>query len=195
LAEVASTVNEVLLAWRLLDELPADDLLGRFAILNRMADDFVGTIVNQTMFAEFEHRAHAHVEAGQPLTLDILNGLFGELTAAYSPGIEIDEQVGVRWSRIPHFYRAFYVFKYATGMSAAVAIARAIRDEGEPAVARYLGLLEAGGSDYPLDLLHRGGVDLTTPEPVEGALAEFARVVEELERLGEAGVFDSARAS
>ena len=192
LAEVASTVNEMLLAWKLLDELPDDDRLGRFAILNRMADDFVGTIVNQAMYAEFEHRAHAYVDAGQPLTLDFLNESWGELTRAYNPGVEIEEVAHVRWGRIPHFYRAFYVFKYATGMAAAVAFARAIRDEGEPAVERYLDLLAAGGSDYPLDLLRRAGVDLATPEPVAAALAEFAAVVTELERLAETGLFDAA---
>ena len=190
LAEVASTVNEVLLAWDLLAKTPADDRLGRFAILNRLADDFVGTVVNQAMYAEFEHRAHAHVEAGQPLTLDVLNDLYGELSADYAPGVAVDDLVRVRWGRIPHFYRAFYVFKYATGMAAAFAFARAIRDEGAPAVERYLGLLAAGGSDYPLELLRRAGVALDTPEPVRAALAEFDAIVSEMGRLVEAGALD-----
>jgi oligoendopeptidase F len=188
LAEIASTVNEVLLAWHMLGRLDGGDAVGRFAILNRMADDLIGTVVNQTLYAEFEHRAHALAEEGQPLTLETLSDVWTELSAVYQPEVEFDDLDRLRWARVPHFYRAFYVFKYATGMSAAYAVARAVRDEGAPAVDRYLTFLAAGGSDYPLDLLRRAGVDLATPEPVEAALAELEAIVAEMARLAEAGV-------
>ena len=192
LAEIASTVNEVLLTWHLLGQTPADDTVGRFDLLNRFADGFHGTVIVQTMFAEFEHRTHALVEAGEPLTLETLNDLYGGLQADYTPGLTIDETIRIRWGRIPHFYRAFYVFQYATGLSAAVALATAIRDEGQPAADRYLAMLTAGGSDYSLPLLQRAGVDLTTPAPIEAALAEFDRVVSEMEALADQGVLEIA---
>lgn len=192
LAEIASTVNEVLLTWHLLSQLSPDDLVGRFAILNRFADDFYGTLVVQAMFAEFEHLSHAVVEGGEPLTLDRLNEIYGGLQAAYTPGVEVDDSISNRWSRVPHFYRAFYVFQYATGLSAAVSLARLMRDNGEPAAERYLAMLAAGGSDYSLPLLQRAGVDLTTPEPVRSALAEFERTVAEMESLAAHGVLSGA---
>jgi oligoendopeptidase F len=188
-AEIASTVNEVLLTWHLLRTTPPDDGATRFAILNRFADTIHGTLLRQTMFAEFEQRTHAAVEAGQPLTLDTLNGIYGELIDVYLPGVLNDEYARLGWSRVPHFYRAFYVFQYATGISAAVALARAIRDEGAAAAARYLTMLRAGGSDYSLPLLQRAGVDLTTPAPVRAALQEFDDTVAEMTRLVDAGVF------
>jgi oligoendopeptidase F len=187
LAEVASTVNEVLLTWKLLDETPASDVGARFSILNRFADTIYTTLIRQTMFAEFEMKTHAHVEAGEPLTLASLNDYYGDVVAAYTPGVNLDERAKYGWSRVPHFYRAFYVFQYATGLSWGVAIARAIRDEGAPAAARYQAMLQAGGSDYPMTTLQRAGVDLTTPEPVREALAEFDAVVAEMERLHAAG--------
>jgi len=191
LAEIASTVNETLLTWHLLDETPAADKLGRFALLNNFADDYFGTVVRQAMFAEFEHRTHEQVEADRPLTLASLSDLYGELYEAYTPGVAIDEGVRVQWGRVPHFYRAFYVYQYATGLSAAITLARALRDEGAPAQERYLAFLSAGGSDYPLEILKRAGVDLTTPEAVETGLAEFARVVEEMERLASEGALET----
>lgn len=187
LAEIASTVNEVLLTWSLLESLPEDDASGRFAILDRFAEAFYGTVVRQTMFAEYEQRVHALVEAGEPLTLDRLNGIYGDLYADYSPNVQIDEGVRINWGRIPHFYRAFYVYQYATGLSAAIALASAIRDEGAPARERYLKLLASGGKDYPLVLLKEAGVDLTTPDPIQSALAEFERVVSEMERIVDSG--------
>lgn len=187
LAEIASTVNEVLLTWSLLASLPDDDAAGRFAILDRFAEAFYGTVVRQTMFAEYEQRVHALVEAGEPLTLERLNEIYGDLYADYSPGVQIDEGVRINWGRIPHFYRAFYVYQYATGLSAAIALATAIRDGGEPARERYLKLLASGGKDYPLELLKEAGVDLTTPDPIESALAEFERVVAEMERIVASG--------
>jgi oligoendopeptidase F len=177
----------VLLTWKLLDETPEEDRGTRFSILNRFADTLYGTLVRQTMLAEFEHRTHEIVEAGQPLTLEQLNDLYGELIEAYLPGVTIDDRARLGWSRVPHLYRAFYVFQYATGISASVSIARAIREEGESAATRYREMLQAGGSDYPLQVLARAGVDLTTPEPVREALSEFDRTVAEMERLFDAG--------
>ncbi len=182
-AEIASTVNEVLLTWSLLDKLPEDDYQTRFSIINRLVDGIQGTLVRQTQFAEFERETHAHYEAGNPLTLDWMSDLYSGLQAVYVPDTEIDEAVSLTWARVPHFYRAFYVFKYATGISSALAIARMIRDEGEPAAQRYLAMLEAGGSDYPLTLLQQAGVDLTTPAPVTAAMEEYGRLVDELESI------------
>jgi oligoendopeptidase F len=140
-AEIASTVNEVLLTWHLLRETALDDGATRFSILNRFADTIQGTLLRQTMFAEFEHLTHAAAEAGQPLTLETLSDIYGALTDVYLPGVLNDDYARLGWCRVPHFYRAFYVFQYATGLSAAIALARAIRDEGTPAAERYLTML------------------------------------------------------
>jgi oligoendopeptidase F len=194
LAEIASTVNEVLLTWNLLAALPEEDVLGRFAILDRFAETYYGTVVRQTMFAEYEQRVHELAEAGKPLTLDILSDIYGDLYAAYLPGVTVDEGVRITWGRVPHFYRAFYVYQYATGLSAAIAIARAIRDEGPDARDRYLRLLASGGKDYPLALLAEAGVDLTSPAPIEAGLAEFESVVSEMERIVASGALEQAKA-
>lgn len=194
LAEIASTVNEVLLTWHLLAQEDALDPVVRFSLLNQFADTYFSTVVTQTMFADFEAVTHAAVEAGAPLTRDFLTETFGDLQRIYTPGVNVDERVAIGWGRIPHFYRAFYVFKYATGLSAAINIARAVRDEGEPARERYLAMLSSGGDDYPLDILKRGGVDLTTPEPVRIGLEEFDATVTELERLADEGVLEQAAA-
>jgi oligoendopeptidase F len=141
------------------------------------------------MFAEFEHLTHARVESGQPLTLESLSDIYGGVAEVYLPGVNIDDLVRIGWSRVPHFYRGFYVFQYATGLSAGVALARAIRDEGTSAAERYLKMLSSGGSDYPLALLQVAGVDLSTPEPVRSALQVFAETVTEMEKLVNDGVF------
>jgi oligoendopeptidase F len=193
LAEIASTVNEVLLTWRLLAQTPADDAIERFALLERFADAYIGTVVRQTMFAEFEAASHAMAEAGTPLTLNGLNDRYGSLYEAYTPGVDVTDDVRINWARIPHFYRAFYVYQYATGLSAAIALARAIRDEGEPARRRYLDLLASGGKDYPLVLLRQAGVDLTSPAPIAEGLAEYARVVAEMERIVDEGALNASR--
>jgi oligoendopeptidase F len=190
LAEIASTVNEVLLTWSLLEQTPDDDAVTRFAILDRFAETYFGTVVRQTMFAEYEQRVHALAEAGQPLTLDVLSDVYGELYETYLPGVQVDEAVRINWGRVPHFYRAFYVYQYATGMSAAIALARAIRDEGEPARQRYLRLLASGGSDYPLALLEQAGVDLTSAEAIEAGLAEFESIVSEMEAIVGSGALE-----
>lgn len=193
LAEIASTVNEVLLNWHLMKELAKDDPVAEFGILNRFAETYHGTVVAQAMYADFEKRVHAFTEQGQPLTLELLNETFGQMNRDYSPGLVVDQTVAGRWMRVPHFYRAFYVFQYATGLSAAIALATALRDEGEPARRRYLKMLEAGGSDYPLNLLKEAGVDLTTPEPVKLGLKEFGRIIDEMERLEGEGVLAQAQ--
>src|SRR5918993_1286139 len=187
LAEIASTVNEVLLTWSLLEQTAEDDAIGRFAILDRFAETYFGTVVRQTMFAEYEQRVHAMAESGQPLTLDVLSDIYGELYETYLPGVTVDDGVRVNWARIPHFYRAFYVYQYATGLSAAITIARAIRDEGDPARERYRRLLASGGRDYPLVLLAEAGVDLTSPAPIEAGLAEFEAIVSEMEQIVASG--------
>ena len=135
------------------------------------------------------------VSADAAPQLDALNGIYEELYEAYTPGVAVDDGVRVNWARIPHFYRAFYVYQYATGMSAAIAIARTIRDEGEPARKRYLRLLASGGSDYPLELLKTAGVDLTSPEPIAAGLAEFEQVVGEMEQIVDSGALDGVATS
>ncbi len=184
-AEVASTVNETLLTWHLLDRAEGD--AERFAILGQFLDDVRATIVRQTMFAEFERWSHARIEEGAALTAENLTAEWRRLYGAYHPRVAVDDPFGVEWGRIPHFYRGFYVFQYATGLAAAIALARAIREEGGPAVERYLAFLGSGGSDYPIALLRRAGVDMTSPEPVRAALAEFAARVDEAAALFDAG--------
>ncbi len=184
-AEVASTVNEMLLTWRLLDRARSD--AERFAVLAQFLDDVRGTVLRQTMFAEFERWTHAQIEAGAALTADNLSAQWQDLYAAYFPAVARDAITAIEWARIPHFYRGFYVYQYATGLAAAIALARGIREEGQPAIDRYLQFLASGGSDYPIELLRRAGVDMTTPEPVRAALEEFARRTDEATALFEAG--------
>jgi len=191
LAEIASTVNEVLLTWHLLGTEAARDPIARFGLLNRFADGFDTTITAQAMYADFEHRTHAAVEAGQPLTRELLNDFFGDVVSMYLPGVVVDDNVRIGWARVPHFYRAFYVYQYATGLSAAINIARAVRDEGDQARDRYLQMLAAGGSDYPMTLLTNAGVDLSSPEPIRIAVQEFEHVVTEMEQLEGQGVLES----
>jgi oligoendopeptidase F len=192
LAEIASTVNEVLMNWHLLNQPEGQDPVQRFSLLNRFADTYQGTVSRQTMFAEFEHTTHAMVEAGEALVPEALSDLYGNLFEAYNPGVDIDESIRITWARIPHFYNAFYVFQYATGMSSAINLAAAVRDEGEAARIRYLEMLAAGGSDYPMNVLKRAGVDLETAGPIERGIAEFDRVVTEMEKLADEGVLERA---
>ncbi len=195
LAEIASTVNEVLLSWHLLAQDEGKDPVQRFSLLNRFADTYVGTVIRQTMFAEFEQMTHAAVEAGNALTPDVLSAFYSDLSGSYTPGIDIDEGIRIEWGRIPHFYNAFYVYQYATGLSSAINIATAVRDEGEPARERYLAMLSAGSSDYAMNVLRTAGVDLETPAPIQSGVAEFDRVVSELESLADEGVLEKAAAA
>ncbi len=190
LAEIASTVNEVLMTWHLLGTEAGDDDAGRFSLLNRFVDGFEGTLINQAMYADFELRTHAAAEAGQPLTLEFLNQQFGEVQAEYNPTVVVNDDTSIHWARVPHFYRAYYVFQYATGLASAINIARAVRDDGDSARDRYLEMLSAGGSDYPLTLLKNAGVDLSTPDPIRIAFEEFELALTEMERLVDAGVLE-----
>ncbi len=185
LAEIASTVNENLLMRGMMDACDASTPEGRRQkafIINRYLEEFRGTVFRQTMFAEFEWKAHQMAEAGQPLTAESFCAVYhGLLEDYFGPQVEIDPYRDWEWARIPHFYNAFYVFKYATGFSAASAITRAIRSGGE--VEKYLDFLRAGGSDYPAVTLAKAGVDMSTPAPVQAALDEFAQLAQELEKL------------
>jgi len=181
-AEVASITNEALLTNYLLQQ--DMDLDTRKALLNNELEKYRGTLFRQTMFAHFEAETHRLAEAGEALTCEALNKLYYDLVAKYfAPETVVDELIAFEWSRIPHFYRAFYVYQYATGISAATALAKGILTEGEPAVARYRNFLAAGGSDYPINLLKAAGVDMTSPTPVIAALDHFGRLLDELEEL------------
>lgn len=181
-AEVASTLNEALVMEQLLDVTKDPKTLAY--LINHYLEQFRGTIFRQTMFAEFEKKIHAVVEEGGALTADSLSEIYRELNAVYyGSEVILDPEIALEWARIPHFYNAFYVYKYATGFSAATAFARAILDEGEPAVARYLAFLSGGSSDYPINLLRKAGVDMETPVPVRNALQVFTGLVERLETL------------
>ncbi len=192
LAEIASTVNENLLMRGMMGRCDLSTEQGRKEkafLINRFLEEFKGTVYRQTMFAEFELRVHEMAEKGEPLTGEALCGVYGGLLRDYfGPDVEIDEYMRWEWARIPHFYNAFYVFKYATGFSAAAAITRGLLAGGDgSAVERYLAFLHAGGSDYPAETLKRAGVDMSTPAPVEAALAEFEAMLAELEELLEGG--------
>ncbi len=168
-AEVASTVNEVLLTKHLLKK--EKDPAMRAYILNHFLEQFRTTVYRQTMFAEFEKKAHEMCEKGEPLTVESLSALYRGLNEAYYPGVCIDKQIELEWARIPHFYNAFYVYQYATGFSAAVAFAEDILNGAGPE--KYLAFLASGGSDYPIELLKRAGVDLTKQESILKALDVF----------------------
>lgn len=182
LAEVASTFNEELLTHHLLET--TTDPAMRAYLINRQIDDIRGTVIRQTMFAEFEKLAHAAEENGEALTLDAFRDMYRSLLKDYfGENFTLDAELDLECLRIPHFYNAFYVYKYATGMSAAVALSDQVLSEGAPAVGRYLGFLKSGGSEFPLPTLQKAGVDMTKPEPVQRTLQLFARRVEELETL------------
>jgi len=180
LAEVASTFNEVLLTEHLLRT--TDDGKMRAFILNRQIDDLRGTLYRQTMFAEFERAIHAAEEAGEALTLDTFQRIYRELLAVYfGPRFALDEELDLECLRIPHFYNAFYVYKYATGVSAAVALAARVLESGDASA--YLDFLRSGGSRFPIKTLAAAGVDMSGPVPVQATLDLFARRVAELEEL------------
>ena len=176
-AEVASTTNECLVLMELLERYK-DDKKAQAFIIAQLLENFRGTVFRQTMFAEFERDAHAMAERGEPLTVESLNGLYAGLNARYYPTVRQNELIAYEWMRIPHFYRAFYVYKYATGFSAAMALASGIRREGAPAVERYRKFLSLGCSLHPIDLLKVAGVDMSDPASVESALTEFDALVD-----------------
>ncbi len=181
-AEVASTLNEALLAHHLLGE--TDDKEMKRYILNKQMESIRSTLVRQTMFAEFEMIAHATAEEGKPLTADVLCGIHKKLNEKYYGAVvTLDDRIGIEWARIPHFYRSFYVYQYSTGISAALTLARQIIKEGKPAVERYLNFLSGGSSLSSIDLLKNAGVDLTTPQPIQAAFDAFADYLEQFEKL------------
>ena len=181
-AEVASTCNECLLMHDLLEK--TTDKEQRKYLLNHYLDSFKGTLFRQTMFAEFEKNAHDYCAQGKPLTAEALSQMYLELNQKYfGPDMEKDEEIAYEWMRIPHFYTPFYVYQYATGYSAAVALSAKILKEGKPAVDAYMNFLKGGESKDPIDLLKMAGVDMTTEKPVADALALFGELVAELEAL------------
>jgi len=180
-AEVASTVNETLLTHHLLDVV--DDERLRRHVLNEYLERFRSTLFRQTMFAEFEHRAHEMSEAGEPLTPDRLDELYHDLKSDYYAPANVDERIAREWMRIPHFYRSFYVYQYATGISAAVALVDGILSEGEPAAQRYIEFLRKGSREYPLELLQGAGVDMSTSGPVEAAIDTYGEYLDEFDQL------------
>ena len=181
-AEVASTVNETLLIHYLLDNCSSEQ--EKAYLINFYIDEFKSTLFRQTMFAEFEKLAHEYEESGGSLTAEWLNSTYDKLNTEYfGPEMSHDDMIQYEWSRIPHFYNAFYVYQYATGYSAANAIANRILNEGKPAREDYLRFLTTGSSDYPIELLKIAGVDMSRREPVQSALSTFTELVDELDEL------------
>ena len=181
-AEVASTCNEALLMEYLLNK--TTDKKERAYLINHFLEQFKGIIFRQTLFAEFERNIGRMAAAGQTLTADELCGEYRRLNEAYyGPDIVVDDRIAMEWARIPHFYYNYYVFQYATGYSAAIALSRRILKEGESAVKDYLGFLSGGCSKSPIDLLKGAGVDMTGPEPVNQALQLFDELLDEMEAL------------
>jgi oligoendopeptidase F len=184
-AEIASTFNEALLAHYALANAKNDD--ERLLYLGTELESLRGTYFRQTMFAEFERDIHARVDRGEPLTGKRLSELYGELLRRYHGErdgvLKIDDLYTVEWAYIPHFYSAFYVFQYATSIAASSLLAERVLN-GEPgARERYLGLISAGGSDYPYELVKRAGVDLARPEPYRALIARMDRIMDEIETI------------
>lgn len=181
-AEVASTLNEALLNDYMVKR--TKDPKEKLYLLNHFLEGFRGSIFRQTMFAEFEQAIHQLAAEGHALTTELFTKTYYDLNVKYfGQDIVIDKEIGLEWARIPHFYYNFYVFQYATGYSAAAALAKQILAEGKPAVERYLGFLKAGSSDYPIEVLKHAGVDMTSPKPVEQALSVFENTLSEMEEL------------
>ena len=181
-AEVASTCNEALLMEYLLSM--TTDKKERAYLINHFLDQFKGTLYRQTMFAEFELNIGKMVQEGKTLTADVLCAEYRRLNELYyGPDMVVDDEIAMEWARIPHFYYNYYVFQYATGYSAAIALSRRILSEGEPAVKDYIRFLSGGCSKSPIDLLKDAGVDMTSPEPVDQALALFGQLLDEMESL------------
>ncbi|HEH6785166.1 TPA: oligoendopeptidase F [Clostridioides difficile] len=180
-AEVASTLNELLLINYLLENSKSKD--ETIYLLNYYLEQFRTTVHRQTMFAEFEKIVHQRVESGESLTADEFTNIYYKLNEKYyGKSAIVDKQIGIEWARIPHFYSNFYVYKYATGFSAASALSQQILSEGSTAVDRYINFLKSGGSEYPLEQLKSAGVDMTKKESIEEALNVFAELVNKLEK-------------
>jgi len=182
-AEVASTCNEALLNDYLLKNL--DDEKQRLYLLNHFLEGFRGTVFRQTMFAEFEHDIHKRMQEGEALTAEKLTDIYYNLNKKYfGEDVVSDEEIGLEWARIPHFYMNYYVYQYATGYSAATSLASQILEEGDAAVGRYIeNFLKAGSSDYPIEVLKKAGVDMTSKQPILDALGVFEEKLNEMEKL------------
>ena len=183
-AEVASTVNESLLMQHLLKQTA--DKRQRAYLINYFLEQFRTTVYRQTMFADFEKQCGEMCAQGDALTAEALNTLYYDLNRRYyGEDTDVDERIRIEWARIPHFYYNYYVFQYATGFSAAIAISKRILNEGRPAVEDYLRFLSSGCSKTPIELLKIAGVDMTTPEPVNAGLQLFGELIDEMEQLME----------
>ena len=181
LAEVASTCNEAVLMDYLLKN--STDRMEKLYLLNHFLEEFRTTVFRQVMFAEFEKITHEMAEKGEALTAEALSQKYYELNKLYyGDDMVVDEEISCEWARIPHFYRSFYVYKYATGFSAAIAISRMIMNEGKAAVDRYKKFLKSGSSDYPLNILKKAGVDLSVAKPIDDALDVFEKMLDEFEK-------------
>ncbi|ESP87349.1 oligoendopeptidase F [Candidatus Halobonum tyrrellensis] len=180
-AEVASTVNETLLTNYLLENAESDEL--RAHALDQYLERFRSTLFRQTMFAAFEQAIHERAEADEPLTPDTFDEVYGSLKEEFYANATVDDHVRREWMRIPHFYYNYYVYQYSTGISAAAAIVDRIEADGEEAAADYRAALEAGGSEYPLDVLDVAGIDMTSAEPVESAIATYDSYLDRAESL------------
>jgi len=181
-AEVASTCNEALLMEHLLKT--TENKVMRKYLINYFLEQFRGTLFRQTMFAEFEKITHSMAEKGEPLTWEGMNKIYRDLNIKYfGEDIVIDPEIDIEWARIPHFYNAFYVYQYATGYSAAIALSRKILNEGQPAIDAYLEFLSKGDSEYSIDLLKGAGVDMSAAEPIENAMQLFKELLDEFETL------------
>jgi len=181
-AEVASTVNELLMAHRKLNECKNDE--EKLYILNQLMETYKGTLYRQTMFAEFERDMHALCERGEPLTADLINKHYYKLVRRYfGPSVACDKQIAYEWMRIPHFYSCFYVYKYATSISAASAIVKRIETEGEAYIGKYIDFLKCGDSKSPLDSLLVAGIDMRDPSVVTGAIEDFASAIKSFREI------------
>lgn len=182
-AEVASTCNEELLFDHLMNTL--EDEKQKIYLLNQWLDGFRGTVFRQTMFAEFEHMIHEIDAKGEAITADKLTAIYYDLNKKYfGDAMTVDEEIGLEWARIPHFYYNYYVYQYATGQSAATALSKQILEEGQPAVERYINnFLKAGCSNFPIEVLKAAGVDMESPEPIALACQVFEEKLSELEKL------------
>ncbi len=182
LAEVASTLNEALLMDYMLKK--STDPKEKMYLLTYYMDQFRTTVFRQTMFAEFEMIIHEKAEQGESLTPQLLSQVYYDLNLKYyGKDMAVDQDIEMEWARIPHFYNSFYVYKYATGFSAATSFAKQILEEGQPAVDRYLGFLKSGGSDYSINILKKAGVDMSSPEPIKQAMDVFKELLVEMEKL------------
>ncbi|GKU25693.1 oligoendopeptidase F [Clostridium folliculivorans] len=181
-AEVASTTNEIILIHHLIDK--EQDKKRKLYLVNQELEQIRATVFRQLMFAEFELKTHELIEQGEALSPKELNGIWHDLNTKYfGSDMVVDEEIDSEWSRIPHFYRDFYVYQYATGYAAASAFAKAILENGEEAVEKYKGFLKSGGSDYPINVLKKAGVDMTTSAPLEATINRFNELLDMLDEL------------